>query len=111
MININIFDFLEKRSLLADENFVGQSRALNSAGMAQLEAGLSALGLSFIPSKGNFIAFDTGRPCLPVFQALLQQGVIVRPIANYGLPTYLRVSIGLESENSRFLTALAQVLR
>ncbi len=109
--NVNSFALAAAVASLQDEAFVGQIRALNSAGMTQLEAGLSALGLAYIPSKANFIAFDTARPCVPVFNALLQQGVIVRPVANYGLPTYLRVSIGLESENARFLVALQQVLR
>lgn len=108
--NVNSFALAAAAASLQDDEFVAQSRALNSAGMIQLEAGLSALGLSYIPSKANFIAFDTGRPCLPLFNALLQQGVIVRPVANYGMPSYLRVSIGLESENARFLAALKQVL-
>jgi histidinol-phosphate aminotransferase len=108
--NVNSFALAAAVASLQDEAFVGQIRALNSAGMTQLEAGLTALGLAYIPSKANFIAFDTARPCVPVFNALLQQGVIVRPVANYGLPTYLRVSIGLESENARFLEALKQVL-
>ncbi|MBK8327602.1 MAG: histidinol-phosphate transaminase [Moraxellaceae bacterium] len=108
--NVNSFALAAAVASLQDEAFVGQSRALNNAGMTQLEAGLTALGLAYIPSKANFIAFDTARPCVPVFNALLQQGVIVRPVANYGLPTYLRVSIGLESENARFLAALKQVL-
>ncbi|MBK6757749.1 MAG: histidinol-phosphate transaminase [Moraxellaceae bacterium] len=108
--NVNSFALAAAVASLQDEAFVGQSRALNNAGMTQLEAGLTALGLAYIPSKANFIAFDTARPCVPVFNALLQQGVIVRPVANYGLPTYLRVSIGLESENARFLVALQQVL-
>jgi histidinol-phosphate aminotransferase len=109
--NVNSFALAAAVASLQDEAFVGQSRALNNAGMTQLEAGLTALGLAYIPSKANFIAFDTARPCVPVFNALLQQGVIVRPVANYGLPTYLRVSIGLESENARFLAALKQVLK
>ena len=109
--NVNSFALAAAVASLQDEAFVGQSRALNNAGMTQLEAGLTALGLAYIPSKANFIAFDTARPCVPVFNALLQQGVIVRPVANYGMPTYLRVSIGLESENARFLVALQQVLR
>ena len=108
--NVNSFALAAAVASLQDEAFVGQSRALNNAGMTQLEAGLTALGLAYIPSKANFIAFDTARPCVPVFNALLQQGVIVRPVANYGMPTYLRVSIGLESENARFLAALKQVL-
>ncbi|MBK7300166.1 MAG: histidinol-phosphate transaminase [Moraxellaceae bacterium] len=109
--NVNSFALAAAVASLQDEAFVAQIRALNSAGMTQLEAGLTALGLAYIPSKANFIAFDTARPCVPVFNALLQQGVIVRPVANYGLPTYLRVSIGLESENARFLAALKQVLK
>jgi histidinol-phosphate aminotransferase len=47
---------------------------------------------------------------MPLYQALLREGVIVRPVANYGMPTYLRVSIGLPEENARFLEALAKVL-
>ena len=108
--NVNSFALAAAAASLQDDNFVAQSRELNSAGMNQLEAGLTALGLAYIPSKANFIAFDTGRAGVPVFNALLQQGVIVRPVANYGMPTYLRVSIGLESENARFLAALKQVL-
>ena len=109
--NVNSFALAAAVASLQDEAFVAQIRALNNAGMTQLEAGLTALGLAYIPSKANFIAFDTARPCVPVFNALLQQGVIVRPVVNYGLPTYLRVSIGLESENARFLEALKQVLK
>ncbi|MNN66473.1 Histidinol-phosphate aminotransferase 2 [compost metagenome] len=78
--------------------------------MAQLEAGFRALGLKWIPSKGNFIAVDFGRDAAPINQALLQEGVIVRPVAGYGMPTFLRVSIGLPAENQRFLDALAKVL-
>jgi histidinol-phosphate aminotransferase len=78
--------------------------------MLQLEAGFRALGLSWIPSRGNFIAVDLGRESMPLYQALLREGVIVRPVANYGMPTYLRVSIGLAEENERFLEALGKVL-
>ncbi len=109
--NVNSFALAAATAALQDDDFVAQSCDLNSTGMKQLEQGLTALGLSFILSKANFIAFDVNRPCQPVFQALLQQGVIVRPIANYGMPTYLRVSIGLESENARFLAVLKQVLK
>lgn len=108
--NVNSFALAAATASLADEGFVAQSCELNSAGMKQLEAGLTALGLAYIPSKANFIAFDCGRPGVPVFQALLQKGVIVRPVANYGMPNFLRVSIGLESENARFLEALRLVL-
>ncbi|MEM7079851.1 MAG: histidinol-phosphate transaminase [Pseudomonadota bacterium] len=95
---------------LADEGYVERSRTLNNAGMAQITAGLDALGLSYIPSLGNFVTFDCGGPGPDLFQKLLHEGVIVRPVAEYGLPNHIRVSIGLETENARFLEALGRVL-
>ena len=78
--------------------------------MQRLCAAFASRGLSFIPSLGNFITFDAGRNALPVYEALLRQGVIVRPIANYGLPNHLRVTVGTERENEVFLDALDRVL-
>jgi len=95
---------------LADDDFVERSYALNQAGMTQIAQGLTALGLSFIPSFANFISFKIDNAAL-VNQQLLKNGVIVRPIANYEMPDYLRVSIGLFSENARFLDVLAQIIK
>ncbi|MGL5163255.1 MAG: aminotransferase class I/II-fold pyridoxal phosphate-dependent enzyme, partial [Plesiomonas shigelloides] len=69
-----------------------------------------ARGLAYIPSSGNFLTIDMGRPAGPVYQQLLERGVIVRPIAGYGMPDHLRVSIGLTQENQRFMDALDEVL-
>jgi len=96
---------------LQDLDHVRASVALNAAGIAQLTAGFERLGLGYIPSVGNFVTLNLGRPAAPVDRALLRAGCIVRPVANYGLPLHLRVSVGLEEENSRFLAALEQVLR
>ena len=71
--------------------------------------GLTRLGYDFIPSAGNFVAFNCAEPGQDLFQRLLQEGVIVRAIGEYGLPNHVRVSIGLESENERFLSVLAKV--
>jgi histidinol-phosphate aminotransferase len=84
--------------------------AVNDAGMRQLVQGVDRLGLNHIPSSGNFLAIDLGREAGPVDQALLRLGVVTRPIANYGLPNHLRVSVGIGDENARFLDALEQVL-
>lgn len=94
---------------LADNDFVERSYALNQAGMAQITQGLDKLGLEFIPSFGNFVSFQVA-DASGVYQRLLKNGVIVRPIASYEMPGYLRVSIGLFSENERFLEALKQIL-
>ena len=95
---------------LGDREHVERSIAHNHSEMARVTAGLKALGLDWIPSVGNFVTVDLGRPVGPVDQALLREGVICRPVANYGLPTHLRISIGLAEENDRLLAALAKVL-
>ncbi len=110
--NANSLALAAAEAALADADFVAESRRLNSAGMAQIEAGLRALSLRWIPSIGNFITFEVGPngAALAAYEALLNAGVIVRPVANYGLPNHLRVSIGLPEENERFLDALKGVL-
>ena len=95
---------------LGDREFVETSRALNDAGMRQVTDGLDALGFERIPSIGNFVTFHCGREAMPLYEALLRQGVIVRPVANYGMPRHLRVSVGLPEENERFLRALRDVM-
>lgn len=108
--NVNSLALTAACAALADQDYLQRSREINSAGMAQLEQGFARLGLQWIPSRGNFIAVDLGREAAPVYQGLLREGVIVRPVANYGMPQHLRVSIGTEQENRRFLEALQQVL-
>ncbi len=95
---------------LNDDDYLIKTKQLNDAGMQQLQAGFDELGLAYISSKGNFICVDTQQNGGEVFEKLLQQGVIVRPVGNYGLPNYLRVSIGLAEENQRFLDVLPTVL-
>ena len=109
--NVNSLALAAACAALDDADYLAASRRTNDAGMAQLEAGFRPLGLSWIPSKGNFIAVDFCCDAAPINQALLQAGVIVRPVAGYGMPTFLRVSIGTEPENARFLEALEQILR
>ena len=94
---------------LADQDFVQRSRALNGQGMRALTTGFKRLGLSWIPSCANFVSFKVPIAA-KVFQRLLRQGVIVRPIAGYGMPEYLRVTVGTDAENARFLAALETVL-
>ncbi len=94
---------------LSDTEYVEESRRLNREGMRVLEAGFEALGLAFLPSHANFILVkvgDAGR----IYQRLLERGVIVRPVANYALPEWLRVTVGLPAENRRLLDALAAAL-
>lgn len=105
--NVNSVAQAAAVAALADDEFVARSRALNTAGMMQVTQGLTRLGLDFIPSFGNFVSVRVGNAA-KVYQDLLKKGVIVRPVANYGMPEYLRVSIGLAQENARFLKALEE---
>jgi len=109
--NVNSLALAAACAALDDVDYLAASRRVNDAGMAQLEHGFRQLGLEWIPSRGNFIAVDFARDAAPINQALLREGVIVRPVAGYGMPTFLRVSIGTERENARFLDVLTQVLQ
>ena len=108
--NVNALAQAAALAALADADYVEESRLLNDAGLAQLCAGLEVLGVRYVPSHANFVLANVGAAG-EVNAALLKQGVIVRPVANYGLPEWLRVTVGLPEENTRFLTALARVLK
>lgn len=108
--NVNSIAQAAAVASLADDDFVERSYALNQAGMAQLTQGFNVLGLEYIPSFANFISVKV-KNAASVNQKLLENGVIVRPVANYEMPDYLRVSIGLFSENARFLTVLENILK
>jgi len=108
--NVNSVALAAATAALSDDDFVARSAAANRAGLSQLNAGLAELGLQVIPSVANFVTVDLGREAATVFDALLRKGVIVRPVANYGLPNHLRISVGLPEENERCLSALAEVL-
>ncbi len=95
---------------LDDTDHLTRTVQLNTDGLTLLADALTERGLTVIPSVGNFITFDLGRPAAPVYDGLLRQGVIVRPIANYGLPQHLRVTVSTEADNFRFLAALDRVL-
>jgi len=107
--NVNSISLAAAAAGLEDHEFVERSYRLNNDGMAQITAGLTRLGLDYIPSSANFVSFRM-KEAAGVFQRLLKAGVIVRPIAGYGMPDHLRVSIGLPDENARFLASLEQAL-
>ena len=107
--NVSSVAQIAAQAALDDREFVRESIEINRSGMRQIVEGLGRLGLQHIPSFGNFVSFRAGAAA-QVYQRLLRQGVIVRPIGMYGLPEHLRVSIGLPAENERFLSALRMAL-
>ena len=107
--NVNSIAQAAAVQALHDQAFVARSREVNDAGMKQLVAGFRGMGLDYIPSLGNFVSVRVGAAGA-VYRRLLERGVIVRPVAAYGMPEHLRVTIGLEAENARFLAALRAAL-
>jgi len=113
--NVNSLAQAAAVAALEDSEFVAKSCEINSAGMRLLESGFRELGLEWIESAGNFVSVAIPRSgnqpqAGRVFEQLLRQGVIVRPVAGYGMPDHLRVTIGLREENERFLGALRRAL-
>jgi len=108
--NVNTMAQVAACAALDDQQHVAQSIVVNTQGLKQLMIGFDELGLSYIPSIGNFISVDMKQMAAPIYNALLREGVIVRPVANYGLPNHLRITVGNQQQNERVLLALDTVL-
>jgi histidinol-phosphate aminotransferase len=111
--NVNSIAQAAAIAALQDEAFLKKSAEINTQGYRQLTAAFNQMGITYVPSVGNFVLFRAGddeNAGAKVNLALLKQGIIVRPVGNYGLPQWLRVSIGLPEENEAFLVALKSVL-
>ena len=108
--NVNHLAMVAACAALDDEEFIRRSREVNAAGLEQLGAGFRRLGLEYIPSFGNFITVRVGPEAGRIYGEMLAEGVIVRPIAGYGMPEHLRVTVGLPEHNARFLAALGRAL-
>lgn len=108
--NVNSLALSGAAAALKDQGFIESSVVLNSEGLRDLTAGLNGLGLQVTPSAGNFVLVDLGQAAAPVYEALLRQGIIVRPVANYGLSDHLRITIGTRQQNQKLLAAMAEIV-
>lgn len=111
--NVNSLALTAAEAALTDRDHLQQSVRLNQNGMAQLTNAFDVMNLQYIPSVGNFICVDieqSGQSGVEIYKKLLNKGVIVRPVDNYGMPNHLRITIGLEEENEKFINALDSVL-
>jgi histidinol-phosphate aminotransferase len=95
---------------LDDVEFVHRTLAVNRQGREQLTRAFQELGMKACPSQTNFVFVDTGHPAEPVYQSMLREGVIVRPVNTQDAKTCLRISIGTPEENARVVKALAQAI-
>jgi histidinol-phosphate aminotransferase len=108
--NVNAIAQAAAIGALDDPEFADRCARENRAGLRQIEEGCSALGLEFVPSVANFMLIRVGDG-EHVFDALQHRGVIVRPVKSYGLPEWIRVTVGSREQNQRFLTALGAIVR
>ncbi len=108
--NVNAMSLAAAEVAMDDQDHVDQSVLLNRQGMQFISQACDELNLSYIPSAGNFLTIDFGQDAMPIYDALLKMGVIVRPIGVYEMPNHLRVTIGLPEENERFVESLRRVL-
>ncbi|HRF43331.1 MAG TPA: histidinol-phosphate transaminase [Candidatus Competibacteraceae bacterium] len=109
--NVNSLALVAAAAALDDVSHLERSRAVNRAGMQQLQDACRQWGLKWLPSAGNFLCVNMQRPGREVFLELLKRGVIVRPVDNYGLSQYVRISIGAEAENTRLIETMNDILR
>jgi histidinol-phosphate aminotransferase len=113
--NVNSIALKAAEAALGDEDFIQHSRAVNAAGLTFMVDALASRGLSVIPSLANFVTVNTGQPAGIVFDALLREGVIVRPLGGKsdtgGLSCHIRITIGTQAQNERVLAALDRVLK
>jgi histidinol-phosphate aminotransferase len=107
--NVNHLAMVAACAAMDDDEFIAKSRDVNTAGLAQLAAGFRRLGLEYIEPHGNFITVRVG-DAARIYDSILREGVIVRPVAGYGMPQHLRITVGLPEHNARFLAALERAL-
>ncbi|WP_020561166.1 histidinol-phosphate transaminase [Thiofilum flexile] len=109
--NVNSLALLAAEAALGDDEHLQRSKDTNTAGLKQWQAACAKQGWEYVPTQGNFITINCERSGVEVFNALLREGVIVRPIANYGMPNYVRITVGTPEQNERCIAALAKVLK
>ncbi len=104
--NVNSLALVAAIAALDDTEHLNNTVKTNAAGLIQLGTAFESMGLETIPSVANFISVDLKKPAAPVYDALLHHGVIVRPVANYGMPNHLRITIGTKEQNQKFINGL-----
>ena len=109
--NVNSMAMTGALAALEDKTHLDNSLRINREGLVQYESAFTSMGLGWIPTAGNFICVDLNRDGREVFNQLLHEGVIARPVDNYGMPSFLRITIGTQEENNRCIKALKKVLK
>lgn len=108
--NVNLIVAEAAKAAIQDKDYIAKSQKVVWEGLDYFYSSLSQMGLFYCPSQANFVFFDTGRDSAEVFEQALKQGVILRPLKNYGFPTQIRMSVGLPKENEKAIKCLKAIL-
>jgi len=108
--NVNSLGQAAALAALDDDTHVVECVRMNEAGKAYLYEEFRTLGVKYVPSRANFILVDVGRSASEIYQKLLHEGVIVRPLTPFGMETALRITVGTPDENRRLVKGLRVVL-
>ena len=108
--NANSLAQVGAKAALDDKNFLKKTLTLTYEGLDFLYAELDRLGIKYFPTQTNFFLIDVEKNADEVFESMLRHGVIIRSMASYGYPRYIRINVGLKEENSRFIEVLEKVL-
>lgn len=108
--NVNSLALIAAAAALEDDHHLQKSASLNVSGMKQMTDAFDNLGLQYIPSVANFVCVNVDNSSATVYEKLLHEGVIVRPLENYDMPNHLRITIGLQEENEKFIKAFEKVM-
>ncbi len=108
--NVNSLALAAATAALQDQEHVARSVAANREALSLVRGAFDTMSIRHYPTQGNFILIDCGRPALPIYDAMLRLGVIVRPVGGYGLPNHLRITLGTQAQNQRMLEALKHAL-
>lgn len=109
--NVTIPGLAGAEAAIGDTEQVHRAVQLVEEGLQQLQAALPPLGVRLFPTAGNFVLADVGSSGSAVYEQLLRHGVIVRPVAGYGLPRCVRITVGTAAQNDRLIKALASVMQ
>ena len=108
--NVNSLAQSAAVAAMDDKDHIEKSFQLNNSGMLFMKTEIAKMGLKIYPSHANFILVDFGCAARNIYEELLKRGIIVRPLENYNLPNCLRITIGTQDENERFVFELKEVL-
>ena len=107
--NVNALALIAAKTALEDQQHVRLSQEHNQRMKEQLEQYLQKKGWNYLPSQANFLTVHFSKQTETVYQYLLRQGIILRPLANYGMPEYLRITLGTEADNTYLMQCLSHI--